>query len=181
MRDIRTWICKNKILQQYTDIAANIVPAATAYSEFMITTFLHPKPLRLRMEDMLLDNGMRWAKEIATFLGGSAEEACNWHERRDKVWEDSKAYGTWVMRKDLAFTIPKEFDTVAQITDDPFWRTLLPIFDKYYSAPQGQFDRAEIMADRRALREISDKFQLPLKEAFVSRQSGSFFFDIKHK
>ena len=172
VRDIRTWLCKNSVIEHYFSrhMDVNIVPTAIEYAVFLLSSFECNRILRLRMEDLPLDDGKHWPRALADFLDIESSVYENWWERRDIV-KSGASYSNWPWLHESAFLKPRIQDTEASLLSHPFWDALLPIFDKYYRAGGGSFSREEISEDKHCLTSMLERFEVrhaDIYEEFMS-------------
>ncbi len=171
VRNIRTWLCKNTNIETFrAKDRKNIVPTAVAYTKFFLKSFERDNILRLRLVDLFRDDGTYWPRMLSGFLGIDYDEIKNWWEKRDAIREEA-SYTTWPTRHESAFMKPQFFDTEATLAPHPFWDGILPIFDKYFSSPQGSFASTEIASDHARLDAMAKQFQMSLADGYTDFRS----------
>ena len=154
VRDLRTWLCKNAVVDYFVQ-EAGVAGRAVMYVSNFLRSFLLPKVLRISMEEMihqnhavlvrmgeflqlpLLPHAKRWWKHVGKYEAGDPKGAVNW-------W---KGHDSSMLR-------PRTEDTRAVLRPHPFWERILPIFDRYYGDLSATHDPAQVQRDRQALQEI---------------------------
>jgi hypothetical protein len=166
-RDIRTWIIKYYFSRKYILSGKhfeNFAPTAAAYASQFLQSFLHPRALRLRMEDSFAEDGNCTPGRVADFLSVERTSLENFWEKRDVVARKF-GYDDWLTGHKSAFTKPVP-DTATALTDAPFWREFLPLFDKYYAHGARSFSEAEVQADMRAITEIGERLPVSIATGY---------------
>ena len=154
VRDLRTWLCKNAVVDYFVQ-EAGVAGRAVMYVSNFLRSFLLPKVLRISMDEMihqnhavlvrmgeflqlpLLPHAKRWWKHVGKYEAGDPKGAVNW-------W---KGHDSSMLR-------PRTEDTRAVLRPHPFWEKILPIFDRYYGDLSATHDPAQVQRDRQALQEI---------------------------
>jgi len=154
VRDIRTWLCKNIVVSAFIQ-SEDLATMAVRYVDDLLQTFAWPKCLRIRMEDLILQND-RVLADLSAFLGLElAQTASNWWDTIGHYPDgDPKRAIDWWSHHDSSRLKPTRQDTEVTLRDHPLWHALLPVFDKYYGNPATVFPPDEIVADRQRLRQV---------------------------
>lgn len=171
VRDIKTWLCKPQIIQQYMTNVDILTPSIT-YLKYLIESFKVERSLRLKMEDLVIDQD-KVIKKISNFLELDSDSFDKkWWYRLGKYEENSiKSKITWYSKHLSSHTKPSELDTTAKISDHKFWKDYLLIFNKYYENLEMKFDNDEIEDDLYKLIALKEKYHLiPLNDAFSEYQ-----------
>lgn len=177
IRDLRTWLCKNVVVDCYGLENGDITQAAIAYLDRFIASFAFPRCLRVRMEDLIYHND-----DVIHSLEGFLEmklasDLKNWWKKNGRYEvSDPKAAVVWWKGHDSSRLKPKKLDTNAKLKDHPFWNQILPIFDRYYSAI-GSSDLPaprQIEADRKAIAGLAKLAPVKLTDIYAEVSSVSF-------
>ena len=155
VRDIRTWLAKNTVIDFYS-LENDVVPAAIDYSVYFLESFKLQRNFQIKMVDLIFKN-----KQVINELSGFLRMELlpyldNWW---DKV-ENFEATGPkgkikWWLRHHSATTKPQFKDTEVKIKPHPFWDDLLPIFDKYYNSLNKPFSHDDINRDIISLKSLA--------------------------
>lgn len=151
VRDIKTWLCKDAVVDIYST-RKDIIPAAVDYTVYFLQSFLLPDVLHIRMEDIIRDN-QGVINKVSDFLGMELNLG-KWWEKIDKQGNPKKAQRWWEGHPSSLIE-PKKLDTTIEIKPHTFWDTILPIFDKYYQNPERDFSQAEISYDIEELKKLN--------------------------
>ena len=151
VRDIKTWLCKEAVVNSYTN-KKDTIPAAIDYTAHFLQSFLLPDALRISMEDIIRDNQVIINK-VSNFLGLEINLE-KWWEKIDKQGYPKNAQRWWEGRAN-ALIEPKELDVTVEIKPHAFWDIILPIFDKYYKNLEKNFSQEEISRDVEELNKLN--------------------------
>jgi hypothetical protein len=167
MRDVRTWLCKEQIINHYrTDL--DVVPVAIDYLRFIIGTYKHPDCLRIRLED-LIDQNNQVLSSITSFLGlDLVAFADNWWMKIGRYEDgDPKKLIEWLKVHPSSKIKPNKMDTTVELISNAFWDDILPVFDKYYYR-DGRVDYSidEVNNDLDQLEDLMKHSPLPLEECY---------------
>lgn len=160
-RDIRTWLAKPALPN---------IPAckkkkwatqfAVEYTAMLIRSFGLSKCYRIKMEDMLADNS-RILKEIGNFIDMPLiSDLDKWWERMGKYDDpnDPKGKMEWWDKQPSSLLGPSKDKRDVKVEINPkhvMWKTILPIFDKYYNNMDKKFSPAERKKDLRVLAKVA--------------------------
>jgi hypothetical protein len=171
VRDVRTWAAKNRVISDVMKAGqdTNIVPVLIAYADYFLQSFTLSTCVHLRLDDLSVGDKGALPRALAKLLGFPQESFAAWWEKADS-WRRSqpKNYSTWVAGHASAFVPPVFSDTQSVLDRTPFWDEYLPVFDKYFSAPNGEFSAGEVAADRATLQAIGRHYVMTLDDAFAS-------------
>ena len=172
-RNLRTWLCKNIVVSAFIQ-SEDLAAKAVKYADDLLQSYLWPKCLRVRMEDLIHHNEMVLAA-LSEFLGLElARTASTWW---DTIGEyppgDPKRAINWWSHHDSSRLKPTREDTGATLKSHPFWDAILPVFDKYFQSPTAAFSAGEVEADRGKLRAI---LPCPLKHEDLYEAVSSVSF-----
>jgi hypothetical protein len=169
VRDVRRWAVKNRILRDVIGArtATNIVPYLVSYARYFLDSFRVPSCIRVRLDDVLSTDTAVFPRAMAALLGLPQSHFESWWTAA-ATWKTTapKSYSDWIDGHTSAFLPPLLNDTVSQLAKHPLWDAFLPVFDKYFQAPDQTFALAEIARDQQQLDEISTRFTMRLEEGF---------------
>lgn len=174
IRDIKTWLCKDKIIRNYIH-KEDIVPVAIDYSVFFLKSFLLKNIYRVRLEDLIF-NTNEIIDNIGNFLQIPLKNYSRnwWNNTKQFNKENPKYFLKWQETHYSSSIEPKREDTVAKINQIPFWKKLLPIFYKYYNNINNKFEIPEIKRDIEIIRNLIKFSPLPMGKAYKMHKSSSF-------
>ena len=178
IRDVRTWAAKGRIVTNLIG-EASAAPVIAGYVADYVATFLFPDIRRARMEDFTQDRDAL-PRSIAALLGLPEAGFTEWWTRTEWRTQAPKNYSNWIDGHRSAFLPPEFQDTKAVLADHPFWRALLPLFDKYYAGFAGTFSRQEVETDLAAVRALSTSHSMTLNEGYESFQSFRIHDLVRH-
>lgn len=174
VRDVRRWAVKNRILRDVIGArtATNIVPHLVSYARYFLDSFRLAHCMRLRLDDVLSTDATVFPRAMATVLKLPQPSFESWWTAAT-AWKTTapKNYSDWIDGHTSAFLPPLLNDTISQLATHPFWDAFLPVFDKYFQAPEKTFASAEINRDQQHLDELSSRFSLRLEEGFTRFES----------
>jgi hypothetical protein len=175
VRDLRTWLCKNIVVDCYGLEKGQIQGTAIHCIDRFIESFLMPRCLRLRMEDVIHHNG-KIIGNLENFLQLDLKKSLKkwWSKVGHYPSGDPRGLVPWWIGHDSSRLRPLRTDTVARLNAHPFWDRILPIFDKYYQAVDRTFSADEISTDRMTLGRIAELPEARLSDLYASSHSVSF-------
>lgn len=151
IRDIKTWLCKDAVVNNFTS-RKDTIPVAVDYMVYFLQSFLLPDVLHVRTEDIIQDN-QGVIDKISGFLGIELNLG-KWWEKIDKQGNPKKAQRWWEGHPS-SLVEPKKLDIKIEIKPHIFWDTILPIFDKYYQNLEKGFSPAEISRDVEEIKKLN--------------------------
>lgn len=168
VRDIRSWLSKDAVRQKFM-LNHDIIPAAIDYTVHFMESFLLPRVLRLRMEDLILQNESTIA-QIGSFLDIDLlrHTKCWWEKVRIPDPNDPKYKQQWWGSHNSTFLQPQQLDTNTRLTAHPFWQDLMPVFEKYYQGAHQIFSPSEVEHDISFVLKLARRSPFPLREAFAA-------------
>jgi hypothetical protein len=179
VRDVRLWAVKNRVLRDVmaAHAATDIVPHITAYARYYLDSFLIERCLRLPFDRVISRDIGMLPNALAELLGLPPAGFEKWWQQAG-IWKQTapKNYCAWVEGHASAFMQPLLADTRSRLAHHPFWTHFLPVFDKYFLAPEKKHSRAEVLRDQFALDEIARTHTMRLDEGFEQFES----FKIMH-
>ena len=175
VRHLPEWLAKDSVRAEYA-FDHDIVPHAVQYTKHFLESFLLERVLHVRLEDFLRDNkqtvasvwkflhiakpvgGDTWWQSIGKYPAGDPKNALNW-------WRGHAS----------SAVAPQGNDTRVELADQPFWKEILPIFDKYYNACKNhkRFAASEVLHDIAQLELLPKSFNVPLEAAYLNFHSQS--------
>lgn len=170
IRDLESWLCKDDVQKTYLT-NYDVVPTAIAYCSLFLNSFLTKDILRLRMADIIQDDRGTIGKVGAFFDMDLAYTGFNWQNQLNQLENHSLyAFDKWWMGRSHGSAALKSinFDTFTEINPHPFWDTILPIFNKYYTQIDGNFSKAEIDDDITKLKTMRQFSSVPIDKAYTS-------------
>ncbi len=179
IRDIRTWAAKGRVVVNVIG-NADAVPVIVSYVADYVATFLFPDIRRARLEDLTRD-ATSLPRDIAALLGLPMNNFTEWWTRTDWRTQIPKNYSNWIDGHRSAFLPPEFQDTKVTLADHPFWRAILPLFDKYYGGFATAFPNAEVEADLASLRAMPAAHAMTINEGYDSFQSFRIAELIRHE
>jgi len=162
IRDLRTWLCKEAVVTAYAN-KKNLIPAAVDYAAYYLESFLLPRALRLRMEDIMKDNA-GVIKKLENFLGLELNLG-KWWEKIDQQGMPKDAQRWWEGHAS-SLVEPKQLDVNSELKPQAFWDAILPIFDKYYLNAEKNFSSEEIASDVAELKKLKNSPPISLTDAY---------------
>lgn len=175
IRDIETWLCKNKILSIYKHYR-DIIPVALDYSIFFLKSFLLKDVLHIRLEDLIYENE-KVIRDIGEFLKidlfnyaknywVNFDVFCNQEPKKIQGWEKSHQSSKIPPQKeDTIVKLNKEFE---------FWEQLLPIFKKYYNNINKKFKKIEVEEDILKIEDLIKYSPINIRNAYEEYTSITF-------
>ena len=165
IRNIRTWLAKNATIAEYfTD--NDIVCLAIDYTIAFLKSFLLPRALKVRMEDIIRQNDTI-IDALSSFLDVPMRPYL------DEWWKVSFSKGhpklaqQWIETHLSGSFGPRGVeDTEVKLASHPFWDQFLPIFDTYFQDPNIKVDEKVILADIERLKALKRFSPLGLKETY---------------
>jgi hypothetical protein len=150
------------------------VPFAAQYAKHFIESFRIPRVYHVRMEAFLGDNGAL-VRDIWEFLEIEPPDQAElwWKTIGHYPWGDPKRKLNWWRGHSSSAVAPQGNDTKVEISPNPFWAEILPIFDKYYDGVGRSFAPAEIEADLEKLQSMIGRHHQPLGTCFNLAASKS--------
>lgn len=165
VRDLRTWLCHPKIQGLLYRARDNVVGPAAWYVYYFIRSFKLNNCLRIRMEDLVEHEQV--VKQVDSFLT-DIDCSCmnNWWEKVGKYEDNVKILHKWWLNHKSSLVKPTRLDIDVSLKQHDFWDTILPIFDKYYSNPNGVFCDDEINEDLQFLRKFHQTSGVSAEECY---------------
>lgn len=156
-RDIRTWLAK-PALPRIPQCKSKkwATQFAVEYTSMLIRSFGLSKCYRIQMEELLANNDTV-LKNIGAFIGMPLyKDLDHWWERMGRYDdpEDPKGKMEWWNKQPSSLLGPSKNkrDVRVEVNEShPLWKTVLPIFDKYYNNLGKKFTAAERKKDLRVL------------------------------
>jgi Sulfotransferase family len=181
VRHLPEWLAKDSVRANYP-LDANLVPFAVQYAKHFLESFLLDRVHHVRLEDFLTDNA-GVVDRIWKFLDlPLPENTYHWWETIGHYPPgDPKACLNWWRGHISSSIAPQGNDTRVETTPHPFWNSILPIFDHYFTAVETglRLSRTEVMRDIAALEKLTDMFVLSVEEAYEAEVSRSHNFRLK--
>ncbi len=173
IRDIRTWLCKNYIIASYFS-KRDVVPIAIDYCSHFLKSFLLKDILHIRMQDLIHKNH-EIIKKIGAFLNlTNITYLNNWWKKIDLFPPDHpKNILGWQEAHPSSKIKPENEDMVTILNSNPFWDSLLPIFDKYFEQVDKSFTAEEIYFDIESLKSLMRYSPLSINEVYKSYRTIS--------
>ena len=166
IRDIKTWLSKEQIQKIYfTNI--DIVIPSIMYLKYFINSFKVKSSIRIKMEDLVLDQG-KVINKLINFLelDQNLFKKEWWNEIGNYENNSIKNYIQWYKGHISSHNKPENLDTESEFKNNSFWEEYLPLFNKYYQNLDRNFSDQDIQNDLNLLKKISSKYSLiPLKDA----------------
>lgn len=178
VRDVRTWAAKGRIVTNLIG-NANAAPVIAGYVTDYLATFLFPEIRRARLEELIHDHASL-PTSIAALLTLPNAGFTEWWTRNEWRTAAPKNYSNWIEGHRSAFLPPEFQDTKVALAEHPFWRGLLPLFDKYYAGYAGAFPKAEVEADMAAVRAVATAHSMTLNEGYESFQTFRIHKLVRH-
>jgi len=163
VRDIREWLCHNKIRKIYYNTENNIVSPALEYTKYFINSFKLNDKINIRLKDIIFDRQSVFVK-LSEFLGiKDIDLICDrWWEKVHFPERDEKDYPKFVHKwweaHGSALAVPKHTHVSVVLKDHYFWDDVLPIFDKYFNCTNS-FGKEEINTDIQHIRKLESKYK----------------------
>ena len=178
IRDITTWLCKEKIKESYGS-SKDIINPSVQYFKFLANSFNVKRSIRIKMEDMII-NGDIVLEKLEFFLNLDGEKfPRDWYQKLDKHSPRSlKYYLTWYDCHLSSKEHSKKLDLEVEINKNKFWDEFLPLFYKYFNNLDSSFSSEEINNDIKK----ADSFKkiypvIPLEKAFKVISSKKIYKD----
>jgi hypothetical protein len=181
IRDLESWLCKDDVQKTYLT-NYDVVPTAIDYCSLFLNSFRAKDILRLRMADIIQDDRGTLDKVGAFFDMELANMGFNWRNQLNQLehhslyafdkWWEGPSHGTSALKS-------SNFDTFTEISPHPFWDTILPIYNKYYTQIDGNFSKTEIDDDSAKLKTLMQFSALPIDKAYTSVENKKLIKD-KH-
>lgn len=170
IRDLRTWLAKDTIIRYYrTDIDA--VPVAIDFVRYAIDARRFPSGLCISMEDLIQENDVAVSRLGEHLELDLAARASRWWEKVGLYPSgDPKRFQTWNRGHYSSTQSPEKVDTVVELEDHPFWREILPIFDRYHGAG-AKVSKSQMRADLARLENLRVEYSAPLGELYARHVS----------
>jgi hypothetical protein len=169
LRDIRTWLIKEQIQGDYrTDL--DLVPATLDYLYYCIGSIRRPNSIRVRLENLVKHNQDE-VNRIARFLNVDLSAYTDhWWKKIDVFQEeDPKSSIRWYDGHQSSRIKPAEMDSSVLLKPNPFWDTILNLFDKYYYCEdKSDFEEGEILHDIETLEEYRKFSPVRLEDAYFN-------------
>lgn len=171
IRDIRTWVCHNRINKMYNN-SENIVPTAVDYVYYFILSFKLKNNIHIKMEDVLI-NHPAVLKKIDKFLLPTVR---NFKLHGGEWWKKigllKYGYNTfpktahkWWLHHASARVQSRLPHIEVKIKSNDFWNAMLPIFDKYYNSTS-KMSIDEIDQDLVTILEFKNKYVASLDDCY---------------
>lgn len=177
IRDIRTWLAKEVSL---TDVYPNLTWCEMAYEytrTFLKTFAIGSNCYMLKMEDVVGRNDIVRGR-LSKFLEmPQLKNDMNYWWKKVGKWGDKnpKSYSIWWSGHRSSKVKPRAEDVTVEITDYPFWDTLLPIFDKYYARLNAKFEPEEVEQDLEKLEILKGYYDVDMSDLYVNVKNKRLF------
>lgn len=161
VRDVRTWLCHKTIINRWKLVNE---PRATIkvreYVYFYIRSFLLQDCYRATLDNFIKDNGKE-IENIGDWLGlkDLTTHSNEWWNKTGEYADPFKQLHKWWYpregtRRESSFAKPTQEDITYVLKDNIMWEKLLPVFDKYYTCPDGNFSVEEIKKDLKYVKDV---------------------------
>jgi len=180
-RDVRTWLCKEAIINYYrTDL--DIVTPAIDFLKYIIIGYTSKDSIHIRMEDLITNND-QVISELSSFLDLDLNKHSNewWKKIGDYSNNDPKKFIHWSDGHPSSKVKPSKLDTVSNLNNNNFWDEYLPLFDKYYKTDNNTNFRECIEEDLLFLEGLKKHSPLPLNAAYKNISSETITSSSKLK
>lgn len=178
VRDVRTWIAKVSAKDHYC-CKDNLVPAVIDYTLCFLHSFFRlPDNTVLHVDfNDFLSQDSQVPQRTCEFLGVPyLPVMAQWWNQVDTAHQQDcvKSAVDWLSGHGSAMISPETQDTSVELTEQPFWKAFLPIFDFYYQRLNTEIDHAQITTDISTLKEMRTAYSVPLNEAFIRMETETF-------
>lgn len=166
-RDLRSWLLKESIITRYrTD--KDIVMPSISFLKYIINIHRYPHAIRIRMEDMVLDNlgTFDWlAKRLELDFPSEVE---SWWKKFGTFPEDDPKSVFRLHHVHHSSQIePGKLDTHYKTSDIPFWHEAVKLFDKYDSRDEDvKFSTLELDDDLKRVEALARFSPLTLEQCY---------------
>lgn len=169
VRDVGIWATKNRVIGDIFEATpqTNVVPFLISYTSYFLDSFLVERCVRLPFDSVLCPDLSVFPRAVAGLLDLPQKYFENWGVKA-AAWTGvaPKNYSNWINGHASAFLPPIFSDTRSTLSQHPFWKTFLPIFNKYFQAANKSYRRDEILTDKKHLEEIGRLHSMTLDEGF---------------
>jgi len=167
LRDVRTWLVKDKIKSWYATDKDISGPAIQYLLYFRQSIKSIDSLFVMRLEDLVKNYDFC---ELSKFLNLDFKDLNGWWEKRGgRGGEGPKKY-LHKLRQSSRIPLIK-LDTNVVLRNHPFWDDYLPIFDKYYN----NYDNAEVDQDLKILQLLGKKYKnVQINHTYKNIESISF-------
>jgi len=166
IRDVRSWLCKQQIIEYYrTDI--DVITPAVEFVKHILSGFLYDRCFRVRLEDLVHRNH-EVITGLSQFLGLDLTVHADEWWNKTQQWPDDnpKSAVQWFKGHASSRVKPVQMDTAYDLTRHSFWDALLPLFEKYYYS-DGCHSESEVRGDLHELDRLRELAPLPLEKAYT--------------
>ncbi len=185
VRDIRTWICHNRISKIYSN-TENIVPTAINYLYYFVSSFKLQNNICIKMEDMFT-NSEKVLSRIDKFLRPVINNFRSYgNEWWNRVGSPKYGYNTfpktthkWWIHHSSARVKPQRAHIEVKLKSNAFWDAVLPVFDKYYNLTT-EISVNEIDKDLQKILEFKNKYSVSIKDCYEKILYNDYKQSLKH-